>query len=96
MQVVDEPIVFMDAMHPTQATKVRCGWIKKGHDKSIETTGSRTRLNLVGAIDLNTLSAAKVKRYEKVNSEIIQYFFSELRAYNGSDKCIHLIGEFNS
>ena len=39
--------------------------------------GSRTRLNLVGAIDLNTLSAAQVKRYEKVNSETIQYFFSE-------------------
>jgi len=90
-QVVDEPILFMDAMHPTQATKVSCGWIKKGHDKSIETTGSRTRLNLVGAIDLNNLSGAQVKRYEKVNSETIQHFFSELRAYNGSDKRIHLI-----
>jgi len=90
-QVVDEPILFMDAMHPTQATKVSCGWIKKGHDKSIETTGSRTRLNLVGAIDLNNLAAAQVKRYEKVNSETIQHFFSELRAHNGSDKRIHLI-----
>ena len=29
-QVVDEPILFMDAMHPTKATKVSCGWIKKG------------------------------------------------------------------
>ena len=90
-QIVDEPILFMDAMHPTQATKVSCGWIKKGHDKSIETTGSRTRLNLVGAIDLNNLAAAQVKRYEKVNSETIQHFFSELRAHNGSDKRIHLI-----
>jgi transposase len=44
-QVVDEPILFIDAMHPTQATKVSCGWIKKGHDKAIETTGSRTRMN---------------------------------------------------
>jgi transposase len=34
---------------------------------------------------------AQVKRYEKVNSETIQYFFSELRAHNGSDKRIHLI-----
>ena len=45
-------------MHPTQATKVRCGGIKTGHDKAIETTGSRTRLNLVGAINLNDLAAA--------------------------------------
>ena len=79
-QSVGDPILFMDAMHPTQATKVSCGWIKKGHDKAIETTGGRTRLNLVGAIDLNNLAGAQVKRYEKVNSETIQAFFSELRA----------------
>ena len=90
-QAVDEPILFMDAMHPTQATKVSCGWIKKGHDKAIETTGSRTRLNLVGAIDLNNLAAANVLRYEKVNSETIQDFFTVLRTDNGSDKRIHLI-----
>lgn len=90
-KVVDETILFMDAMHPTQATKVSCGWIKKGHDKAIETTGSRTRLNLVGAIDLNNLARAQVKRYEKVNSETIQEFFTELRAENGSNKRIHLI-----
>lgn len=90
-QAVDEPILFMDAMHPTQATKVSCGWIKKGHDKAIETTGSRTRLNLVGAIDLNNLAGAQVKRYEKVNSETIQAFFTELRTENGSNKRIHLI-----
>jgi len=28
-KAVDEPIFFIDAMHPTQATKVSCGWIKK-------------------------------------------------------------------
>jgi len=90
-QAVDEPILFIDAMHPTQATKVSCGWIKKGHDKAIETTGSRTRLNLVGAIDLNNLAAAQVRRYDKVNGETIQHFFTELRAHNGSDKRIHVI-----
>ena len=26
---VEEPIVFMDSAHPTMATKVTCGWIKK-------------------------------------------------------------------
>ena len=90
-QAVDETISLMDAMHPTQATKVSCGWIKKGHDKAIETTDSRTRLNLIGAIDLNNLARAQVKRYEKVNSETIQAFFTELRAENGTNKRIHLI-----
>jgi len=87
----DEPILFIDAMHPTQATKVSCGWIKKGTDKSIETTGSRTRLNLIGAIDLNNLTDAHVRRYEKVNSETIQEFFTELRQNNSTNQRIHLI-----
>ena len=51
----DEPILFMDAVHPTQATKVTSDWIRTAVDKTIETTGSRTRLNIVGAIRLGHL-----------------------------------------
>ena len=45
----NDVLLFMDAVHPTQATKVSCGWIPTGVDKMIKTTGSRTRLNIVGA-----------------------------------------------
>lgn len=89
--VDDEPILFIDAMHPTQANKVICGWIKKGTDKSIETTGSRPPLNLVGAIDLNNIAAAYVRRYEKVNGDTIQQFFTELRQNNTTHQRIHLV-----
>ncbi len=37
-----EALLFMDAVHPTQATKITSGWIRTGVDKIIETTGSRT------------------------------------------------------
>lgn len=84
-QAIDETILFMDARHPTQATKFSCGWINKEHDKALETTRRKTRLNLVCAIDLKSLAGAQVKRYEKVNSETIQTFFTELRAENGSN-----------
>lgn len=90
-KLTDEPILFMDAMHPTQATKVSCGWIKKGQDKAIETTGSRTRLNLVGAVNLNSIGSALVKRFDKVNSETIQEFLTELRQNESNDKTIHLV-----
>ncbi len=90
-QVTDEPILFIDAMHPTQATKVSGGWIKTGHDKTIKTTGSRTRLNIVGAIDLNNISDATVNRYDKVNSESIQDFFETIREKYPLKKEIHLI-----
>ena len=89
--VGDETILFMDAMHPTQATKISCGWIKKGQDKAIKTTGSRTRLNLIGTVNLNDIANAFVKRYDKVNSETIQQYFQELRQRENNSKKIHLI-----
>lgn len=90
-QIVDEPILFIDAMHPTQATKISYGWIKKGEDKPIETTGSRTRLNIVGAIDLKNLGAAIINRYDTVNSENMQDFFEKIRTKYPQKKYIHLI-----
>ena len=30
----DEPILFLDALHPTQATKTTYGWIRKGDKKT--------------------------------------------------------------
>jgi transposase len=53
----DEPIEFGDGVHPTQATKVTYGWIRQGreHEKPIATTASRTRLNLVGSINLQRM-----------------------------------------
>ncbi len=36
----EDPVLFMDAVHPTQSTKLSYGWTRKGQDKVIETTGS--------------------------------------------------------
>ena len=44
----NEALLFMDAVHPTQATKITAGQIKKGTDKPIKTTGSRNRPPLLG------------------------------------------------
>lgn len=87
----DEAIVFMDAVHPTQATKVSCGWIRKGMDKTIETTGSRTRLNLVGGIELGKLSEAVIRQYDTVNGEAIMDFFEQLKRQYGECSTLHVI-----
>ena len=47
----DTPILFMDCVHPTQATKISYGWIRKEHTKGINITPSRTRMNLIGAME---------------------------------------------
>lgn len=81
----------MDAVHPTQATKITAGWIKKGVDKPIETTGSRTRLNIIGAIRLGRLSEAVVEQYKTVNSESIVEFLTKTRTFYRSSGTLHLV-----
>lgn len=87
----DETILFMDAVHPTQATKITHGWIRTGQDKPIETTGSRTRINLLGAVALNDIAGAIVNEYEFVNSETIVQFLGQLREKYPLNHKLHLI-----
>jgi len=87
----DESIYFMDAVHPTQATKITSGWIRTGTDKAIETTGSRTRLNIVGAIELGRLSQTVAYQYDKVNADTIISFLESLCWNSENTGLIHLV-----
>lgn len=86
----DEPIEFGDASHPTMATKISYGWIRKGFDKPINTTASRTRLNLLGSINLEDMSLT-ISSYDKVNSESMVEHFKSLRLKYKKAPRIHLI-----
>jgi len=50
----DEAICFADGVHPTHNTKPTYGWIRKGERKEIPTNSGRQRLNLSGAIDIDS------------------------------------------
>lgn len=73
-----ESVVFIDAVHPTLSTKISHGWIRTGQDKVIETTGNRSRLNIIGALNLSDIGATIVHDYESINSETIVRFFCKL------------------
>ena len=87
----DEPILFMDAVHPTQATKITYGWIRTGQDKTVDTTASRTRINIIGAIQLGNLSNTITGQYDTINKESIISFMEKIRQQYHSSKLIHLI-----
>ena len=87
----DDSIMFMDSCHPSMATKITHGWIKKGQSKAIETTVSRTRINLIGALDLAKISEPVVGSYTTVDGESIVDFLHQLRKYSGVVGTIHLI-----
>jgi transposase len=87
----DEVILFMDSVHPSQATKITHGWIKKGTEKHINTSASRTRLNIVGGIELSNLSAAITADYNTINSDSIIDFMQRVRNNYQTSSTVHLI-----
>ena len=86
----NEPILFMDSAHPTMATKVVCGWIRKGVDKPIAQTASRTRVNVMGAIELTSMNVVSC-RPDYVNAETTVAFFDQLKAAYPIAPSIHII-----
>ncbi|TDB42543.1 IS630 family transposase, partial [Photorhabdus khanii subsp. guanajuatensis] len=88
----DEPILFLDAVHPTQGTKLGYGWMRKGEKKTVKTTGSRTRLNILGALNLNAIGRTVFQEYQTINDYNICCFFNEIRkSYPDYHQKIHLI-----
>lgn len=75
----DEKIIFIDSVHPSQATKLSYGWIRKGKTIEISTTASRTRINLIGAIELEKISDTIIAEYGSINGESVADFFNTLR-----------------
>ncbi|MEZ8553745.1 IS630 family transposase, partial [Vibrio splendidus] len=87
----DESIVFIDAVHLTLSTKVSHGWIRTSQDKVIKTTGNRSRLNIIGALNLSDIGATIVHDYESINSESIVRFFCKLRESYPLAHKLHII-----
>ena len=95
----EEPIEFGDGVHPTMATKVTYGWIRKGkkHEKLISTTASRTRLNLVGSLNLTTMNIT-IGSYETLDNQAMKHHFQKLRQHYPHAPKIHIIldqGSYN-
>ena len=78
-----EPILFMDAVHPTQSTKLSGGWIRRGERKPVKTTGSRTRMNIIGALSLNDIARTVTGDYAQINARTICEFFRLCRINGG-------------
>lgn len=86
----EEPILFGDSVHPTMATKVAYGWIKTGSDKAIGTVASRTRMNITGAIELNSMKVI-TGEFETINGENVITFLAQVKAAYPKAKKIHMI-----
>lgn len=91
----NELLLFMDSVHPTQETKITYGWIRTGVEKLIATVASRKRINLTGAIDLNTMSVL-TREYETINGSSTVDFLNAIETANPTATKIHIIADGGS
>lgn len=63
-----EKVLFMDAVHPEHNAIASCGWIRRGQERQLKTNSGRQRLNLHGAIDVDS-HALSVIESDTVNAD---------------------------
>lgn len=85
-----DPVLFGDSVHPSQQVRPAYGWIKRGKDKPIETTGARKRVNLMGILNLETMTFG-YQDFETINSEAAVEFLKKIEEMYPNAKKIHLI-----
>lgn len=74
-EVGDEHILIIDGVHPTQGTKLSYGWMPKSVINVVKTTGSRTCLNIMDALNLSDIGSTVIREYGSINSLSIAQFF---------------------
>lgn len=87
----DDSLLFIDSVHPTQETKISYGWIRKGKTKKVGTTAGRTRVNIVGALNLAKIEDTLTEQYDWINSENLCLFLTKIRENHGEKGTIYLV-----
>lgn len=79
-------ILFMDAVHPQHNPVMANGWIKQGKEFQICSNTGRRRLNINGAVSIDTMKM--VMRYDDtINAESTIELFKQLEVtYKGANK----------
>ena len=77
----DAAIYFMDATHPQHNPVVGCGWIKRGKEHPICSNTGRQRLNINGAINVETLSA-QVRFDDTIDADSTIALFEQIEQAN--------------
>jgi len=75
----DDQITFLDGVHPSHAVRFMRGWIRKGQRKEIPTNASQKRLNILGALNLETMDLHR-QEYDTLNAESVIAFLTLLLA----------------
>ena len=85
----DEMVVFSDAIHPTHQSRSAYGWFPKSQKTAIKSTSGRKRLNIQGALNLETFQFTFVEA-EKINAQTTKQMLENLERNNPTMTAIHV------
>jgi transposase len=83
-------ILFGDGVHPTHNIHKTKAWIKKGEEKQIKTNTGRGRLNINGALDMETMTVT-THFSETINAQETMKLFDKLQLVYKDKTTIYLI-----
>jgi transposase len=86
---LDEAVVFIDAVHPTHQGKPAGCWARKDVPLAVEQTTGRQRLNIHGAINLET-GQTQILAVEKVNALSFIKLLGEIEGTHAAMLLIHV------
>ena len=72
-------------MHPEYQSQAVCGWIKKGVQKTLQSTGKQVRLHLAGALRLDGMKVI-TQEYDTVDADAMIKFFTYLESTSKASK----------
>jgi transposase len=84
-----DELYFLDAVHPEYQSQAVSGWIKRGENKTLQTTGKQKRLHFIGALALDTMEVM-VREYETIDADSMIQFFKDLEQTKANGQ-IHVI-----
>jgi transposase len=86
----NDPVYFADATHPQHNSVPSYGWIKKGKEKELKANCGRQRLNINGAINIETLEAV-TGFYDTINAQSAINLFAKIEAKHPAADAIYII-----
>ena len=86
----NDPIYFANATHPQHNSVPAYGWIKRGQDKELKANCGRQRLNINGAINIETLEPV-TGFYDTINAQATIDLFTKIEAKHPEADVIYII-----
>lgn len=87
-----EPVLFMDGCHPIHNNSISHAWIQKGSEKRIKANTGRQRLNINGAIDIETHNV-QVVFSQSINAQSTIELFKKIESFYPDANRITIIAD---